>query len=436
MFTIDDYSWLDSPESQMHWQSISRDPSVPASAILKRLRQSLTIPQASLLLEQYELLTASRKKVANPGDWFWTRQLLEQSSDEETASETALDFPAGASVNDICCGAGADSIAMAKRGLHVHASDRSSIACYLTRRNALSQKLKMEVTEESAEQCEIDQSGYVHIDPDRRSDGRRFSNLESLSPAWQTLCKISENCLGMSLKLAPGTRLDSSTKKDQLNRPPESIRFLSKEGSVRQQRWYWGIDRWPRNSITLSLYLNEPAFQRAVLFHSKKLETNNNDHVKHRGWFHESFLESEWQVKRASDSVVVNSLHRYIADYDPSVRAAEISPQFASRYGWQLLSSDSGYITSNDRMVHPMVRWFEVVENLPLDRKQLKAFAKSVKTRTWELKSRGIDLDLDAVRKVLPTDRSSTTQTTILFTKICEQHRAIVCKEVDCSTEA
>ena len=100
MFTIDDYSWLDSPESQMHWQSISRDPSVPASAILKRLRQSLTIPQASLLLEQYELLTASRKKVANPGDWFWTRQLLEQSSDEETASETALDFPAGASVND------------------------------------------------------------------------------------------------------------------------------------------------------------------------------------------------------------------------------------------------------------------------------------------------------------------------------------------------
>ena len=87
-------------------------------------------------------------------------------------------------------------------------------------------------------------------------------------------------------------------------------------------------------------------------------------------------------------------------------------------------------------MVHPMVRWFEVVENLPLDRKQLNAFAKSVKTRTWELKSRGIDLDLDAVRKVLPTDRSSTTQTTILFTKICEQHRAIVCKEVDCSTEA
>jgi hypothetical protein len=221
MFTIDDYSWLDSPESQMHWQSISRDPSVPASAILKRLRQSLTIPQASLLLEQYELLTASRKKVANPGDWFWTRQLLEQSSDEETALETAMDFPAGALVNDICCGAGADSIAMAKRGLHVHASDRSSIACYLTRRNALSHKLKMEVTEESAEQCEIDQSGYVHIDPDRRSDGRRFSNLESLSPAWQTLCKISENCLGMSLKLAPGTRLDSSTEKDQLNRPPE-----------------------------------------------------------------------------------------------------------------------------------------------------------------------------------------------------------------------
>jgi hypothetical protein len=40
------------------------------------------------------------------------------------------------------------------------------------------------------------------------------------------------------------------------------------------------------------------------------------------------------------------------------------------------------------------------------------------------------------VRKVLPTDRSSTTQTTILFTKIGEQHRAIVCKEVDCLTEA
>lgn len=430
MFTVHDYSWLDSPESQRHWQAMAQDPSVPASVILKQLRHSLTIPQASLLLEQYELLNASRKKVANPVDWFWTRQLLEQSSDEETASEAAMDFPGEALVHDICCGAGADSIAIARRGISVSASDRSSIACYLTRRNALSHKLNIDVTEASAEECEIDPSGYVHIDPDRRSDGRRFSNLESLSPSWEAVRKISENCLGMSLKLAPGMRLDSSTKA-QMDRPPESIRFLSKEGSVRQQRWYWGIERWPRNSITLSLYLNEPAFQRAVHFHSKKLATNSLDPVKHRGWFHESFLESECQVRRVGSSVVVNALHHYIADYDPSVRAAELSPQFASRYGWQLLSSNSGYITSKDRMVHPMVRWFEVIENLPLDRRQLKAFAKNVKTRSWELKSRGIDLDLEQVRKGLPTDRSSTTQTTILFTKIGEQHRAIVCKEVD-----
>jgi hypothetical protein len=74
-----------------------------------------------------------------------------------------------------------------------------------------------------------------------------------------------------------------------------------------------------------------------------------------------------------------------------------------------------------------MVRWFRLLHELPLDRRQIKSFAKTLDTKTWELKSRGVDLDLDEIRKMLPTSSTSSEARTILFTRIGGRHRALIC---------
>jgi THUMP domain-like len=428
MFDVEDYRWLSTTEAQRIWQSLSVEPTTKLDALLKRLRLHLPTNHASLLAEQFELLALAKKKVAKHQLWFWTRQLLEQSSDFETAAETSLDFQAGNRVWDICCGAGADSVALANRGLIVQAVDRCPIACELTRHNSRSHGLAICVFDLAAEQTEVDSESYVHIDPDRRADGTRSSSLDRLSPGWDTIVRLLGRCRGMSLKLAPGTRVDLNGLAQRVERPPESVRFLAKDGSVRQQRWYWGLERWPEGSVTASMHLNAPSTRRAELFAAGYSNENAHNSSTSYGWFHETFLDSD--IHSMNSSELVNAPNEYVADYDPSLRAAELSSSFAKRYGWQLLDSSSGYLTSNEASVHPMVRWFRVEEVLPLDNKRIKSFAREANVRTWELKSRGIDVDLNALRKVLPTEKKSDTNMTILCTKLGNHHRAIFCKEL------
>lgn len=427
MHSVDDYRWLDSPEGQRYWFEVSREPNSNPSLVLKKLRNSLSPSQSSSLMEQLELLGLSSRKVSNPLDWFWTKQLLEQASDEQTALETAADFARGTEVIDICCGAGADSIAMSRNGLNVHAIDRCPVACYLTQRNSQRNQVIVNVLEQNAEDAPVTSQSYIHIDPDRRADGNRAVSFDRLSPTWSTISRMLDGCAGMSLKLAPGLRIEWQDMPRQIDHPPEAIRYISKDGSVRQQRWYWGLQRWPKNSITTSMHLNHPAAERATEFLRNSANTTANTRcVGH--WFHETFLQST--MVRHHDDLFADAVHEFVADYDPSIRAAELAPSFAARYGWQLIDTESGYLTSVEPMTHPMVRWYQVVSNMSFDRKHLKAFSKQHAVRSWELKSRGVDVNLDDLRKSLVVDRSSNESMSILLTQFQGSYRALVCKEL------
>ena len=404
MYSTEDYRWLITPEATRFWDSIVDLHNSQSSHILQRARSSFSLSQASLMMEQFALLSVSRKKVVDPTKWFWTRQLIEQASDESTACETAADFSAKSSVLDVCCGAGSDSIALASRDFQVTAYDRCPIACELTRHNAEANGVKLLVVESAAEEIKIDKNDYINVDPDRRAEGRKVTNLEWLSPPIATLQSLLENSRGMSLKLSPGLRIDpSSLNENRL--VPDAIRYLSKDHAVKQQRWYWGIDRWPSNSVVVSV---------------------NSKSTEHQ-WVHEIFLRDDNLLN--SQDVITNDLPEFIGDYDPAIRAAEMGHRFAARYGWGLIDTSSGYLVSTKPTPHPMVRWFRLMHDLPMDRKQIKILARSLKPKAWELKSRGVEVDLDVMRKILTTDSDSSQSLTILFTKTGKSHRALICCE-------
>lgn len=395
-----DFDWINSSAGKAAWTALLHDQ--PAPPFDSRWDKTTAKRRIEFLRLQRSFQASAKEKFPDPQDWFWTRKLLEQSSDHWCAEESARDIPAGVVVMDLCCGAGADAIALARRSIQVIACDIDATALQLATLNAAKHQVELDLRLQPAETLEIPNDAWIHIDPDRRSGGARATYQHAFAPAWDDVQRMLGQCRGMSVKVAPGTRFEGEDF-------PPVIRFLSRQRSVRQQRWLWNTDRWPSGSIVVSAMGPD-------------------------AWCHEVFLRKETETTAPRYDIhgreLDSRLDRFLGDYDPGVRAAGLSTQFAGRLGCNLLF-ENGYLTGPDPIEHPMVRWFEVLEVMSLDRKKLAAYSRSKHARSWELKSRGLEIDLDLLRKSLRVDPSSDSSLTLLCTKIQGKNRAVVAREVN-----
>jgi hypothetical protein len=127
-----------------------------------------------------------------------------------------------------------------------------------------------------------------------------------------------------------------------------------------------------------------------------------------------------------SRDAIQDSISDFIADYEPAIRAANCSLAMAQRLGCQMLHQEGGYFLRSQPTEHPMLRWFRVLEVLPLDRKKLIAYCRKFPARDWELKSRGVEINLQELRRSIPTSSDEERSRTILFAKVENRHRAII----------
>jgi SAM-dependent methyltransferase len=383
MFSVDDYRWLGTQQAEASWEELL------AGGLSRALPRQLK----ELLQDQLFLCRMAKAKFPDPTRWYWTRTLLQQASDSWCAAETAKDFGVGARVVDICCGAGADSLALSERGCDISAIDQSEIACALTSINAQRHGLQMRTIVSPAEDLSVSNDSYVHVDPDRRASGHRVSAVQGFQPSWELIHQWKEKVRGISIKLAPATGVIEQSD------APETIRFLSRDRSVRQQRWLWGLDRWPRESVVVSV-----------------LHQNQ--------WVHEVF---EQNMATCDDHGVDEGMvQRFVADYDPVIRAARVSDPFRRRINCGMLDRLGGYLSSDRPVAHPMLRWFRVLEILPFDQKRLRAYAREVSCGQWEIKTRGIKVDVDKLHQQLPIDKSSELRRTLLIGNVAARPKAII----------
>lgn len=398
MLQESDYEWLASEQAIALWKmmhSTGHGLEVLAGELVHRVDKKRC---ETLLKEQWELSHVAKTKFPDHLQWFWTRTLLEQASDAWCAEETAKDFPSHSNIVDVCSGAGADTLALAACGHVVRAIDQSPISVALLNANAKLHGQGVEARCESAETLQLQSPEYLHIDPDRRTTGKRITAIEGLQPIWAVVRSLIASSKGASIKVAPATDWN------ELEDAPDVVRFLSRDRSVRQQRWLWRLDRWPDRSIVVSA-------------HS-------------RGeWVHEVFQQGD-QNALLEGPCCAKEPGIYVADYDPAIRAARVSAVFASRIGCKMLDSAGGYFTADHCVPHGMVRWFRVLNVLSMDSKKLRAYARSANVGTWELKSRGVTIDLDKVRRELQTTPSSSRSCTLLFSKISGRPRVIATEPV------
>lgn len=446
MIGADEYQWLASVEATEAWSFLWSNAHAPSKKPAKLPPQFSRLNRAQQLLLEEQIafaLGGAKRKVVAPERWRWTQQLLEQASDEWTAMETANDFPVGSPIYDVCCGAGVDAVALSRRMQHADNStpsilstvpftdwvipvDASPIACSLTAFNSQNQGFRLRPIESKFEDIPLNFDAWIHMDPDRRADGQRHVQLHQMQPSWDSIASALRRCKGASIKVAPGFQTAQGFEWGECG-PPDARRWLSRDGSVRQQRLYWRLPRWGTGQRIVSVQRND-----GFWIHEQFSEQEISSRVDYSSrtssqWPTESYAQASTQI--IDEDFASLELGSYIADQDPVLRAAHCSSALARRVGARILGNEFGYFHANSILQHPMLRWFRIHEILPLDRKKLKAYTRSASIKRWELKSRNIDIDLVKLQRELITSESSSEVRWLLLTKIGSKHVAIAAEE-------
>jgi hypothetical protein len=362
--------------------------------------------QRAMLEEQRKLQERARKKVAHPHQWLWTASLLEQSSDQWTAEMVADAVPRGVDCIDLCCGVGVDAVAWARgRSRDLVAVDQDPGAAMLTKFHAQLQGAPIVVRLGAAERFEALTNHWVHVDPDRRQDGKRHSRADQMSPTMDQLVSLRDHSAGGSIKLAPATVIPDGW------RDSTGSHWISLDRSVRQQRLWWGSERYPVGTKTLS--------------RGRWMQRGASDSLQVQ-WIHLQIPSAGCGPDPLRDAGQLNHFPRFMGDCDPVVRASDSTKELAGHLGVSILGDRNGYLMTDRPVTTSWVDWFEIEEVMPWDRKRVRRWLRERGIGRLEIKTRGVKEPVEVLRVQLAL--SGDREATLLLTQVNRRVLAVLAR--------
>jgi hypothetical protein len=389
---FDDYRWLVS-DAAVPWLARAANElagSAATPAMLARLRRELSVARAHLIVEQIELRERARDKFSLAGQMFFSRKGLEQATDEQIAAVKAVRFPAGAPSADLCCGIGGDLIALTRRA-PTCGIERDPFVAMLAEANLRANAGQAAVRSADASTFAVGDFAAWHIDPDRRPAGKRTTKIDLYEPSLESLDRLLAINLSAAIKLAPAA--------DAPKRWRESAElcWLGSRRECRQQvAWFGSLARHPgRHSATV---------------------------VDARG--------GEWMIVGSPEDPipVAQKLGRYLYEPHAAVLAAKLTGALSKRAALSAISAGIAYLTDERLIDEPALAAFEIVDLLPLDQKQLKAYCREHRLGRLEVKKRGVVIDPERLRKQVVSQGEESA--TLFVTPIRGQVRTIVARRV------
>lgn len=411
-----DFDWLVGSEAQAWLQRVASEPTI-TPRLLQRLRRDLSTERARLVVEQVELRRRARDKFQLADHLFFTRRALEQATDDVLAQVKASRFPAGTLVVDVCCGIGGDLMALAERG-PVRGVDRDPVVVTLARANLAARQqhagsfepaampaatttdrasgsslsgnrasgnraaaVDSTVVVGDAEAIEWQASWAWHVDPDRRSEGGRTTQVEWFQPPRDCLESwISAGRAG-GVKVAPATEWSGGSRGDtpvtRLTHPPDLISTAAPgpallEGIERE--WLGSRGECRQQMIWTGAAALHPGLRTVA--------------VADRGGETRRLVE-----RRESPPARASSLGEYLVEAHPAVLAARLTGSLALELGLREFPSVHGYLSADRVLTDPLVSCYQVVELLPFDRRLVKQWLRVRSAGTVTVKKRGVEVN-------------------------------------------
>ncbi len=366
----DDIRWLVGPEGSGLLAELSRQAGSLA-ALAERLKRRFSPERVHLALAQIELRRRAAGKFPDAQRMFFLPETIQQATDFYVARYKARLFPAGEPVAEICCGIGGDLLGLAARGpvTAVDLSDAALVVAEANVRRLLPEKnaRDCQFCAEDARQSRVDRFTAWHIDPDRRAGGRRTTRLENDQPGPATidrLLRVSQRC--------------------------DQTCSGNRNALERWQREATGVDRARPRVPPAGGVVRRSGRQAGA--------PPSNDLAEPAGPFHDRRDSREEANLR---SPVVDRLGRYVFDPDSAVIAAGLTGQLARQHALAAIHPAASYLTGDDPIDEACLQCFEVTDELPFDRKRLRALVRGRGIGRLEIKVRGVEGNPDQIRREL-----------------------------------
>jgi hypothetical protein len=392
-----DYEWLTGPNAAS-WLAETAASSEPLHTLIARLRRGLSSPRAHLVVELVELRRRAAAKFAAADRMFFTPRLLEQATDEWIAAHKAARFSLFPRIADLCSGIGGDLLALAGHG-SVLGVDRDPIAILLASANLRTVLLTVASNRITFETGDVEsfRSETVtawHLDPDRRSGGRRTSSPLAGSPGPAAIERLLSSCPHAAIKFAPAARVppDWETRSE--------LEWISRGGECRQLvAWLGDLARAPGQRTATVVRLSGDG-----------IDSTSITGLPNRPY------------------PVVPALDRFVFDVDPAVLVAHLKGELAAKFELSALSRGATYLTGPQSIHNAMLDCFEVQGLFPLRIRDIGAHLRQRKVGQIEIKKRGLDIDPQKLRRRLSPRGDEAA--TLLITPIAGRPAVILARRI------
>ncbi len=351
----------------------------------KQLRSRFPDDAVRLALTVADLRKRAAKKFPFAGRMWFDRDRLEQATPWAVASHKAQRFHGD--VWDYCCGAGADSIALAAR-CSVTAVDVDPIACLLTELNvrALAVSDHVAILERSVEEL-TDRSGLLHVDPDRRAGAsKRAVRVEDYVPSLESLRNYVATFRGGAIKLSPASNFGG--KFDDVE-----VELVSVSGEAKEATIWFGE-------------LAEPNLWRATVLPEG----------------------ASISGEPLAAEPTLAPLATFVFDPDPAVVRAGLIDQLCADIGLSRLDDAEEYLTAEEPIETPFAKPFRVLSDLANNDRVIKNALRDLRCGRLEIKARRLPIDVERLHRSMPTDGDRPL--VLMFARVAGKARAIIAERV------
>jgi hypothetical protein len=333
----------------------------PTPAQIARLKHEVGDQVAGQLLVTAGLQAKARAKLGD-GIWWVTEKSLQQATPWQVARVKA-DWFGDQPVYDLCCGIGGDSIPLGRRGPLV-GIDADPELISLAAANAKAAHVDAGFVCADVRQYPLSSSAAIHMDPDRRRDGRRTSQPDQYQPCWTEVLALIRNAPGAIVKLAPAAKVELAGL-GLTHRV-----WISLNGSVREQSLLCG---------NMSAPLAASVSSRSAV-------------VLRRDGAAASYLPQCDTTAAAQESQMPL---QFMIDPDAAIRAAGLTAAFANQYQLSTLGGPAGFLTGS--AAHAVPDGLAIAEPViwvgASDDRNLRRELRRRNCYPQRIKKRGVDLD-------------------------------------------
>ncbi len=364
-------------------------------AVAARLREQLGPERARAALETTLLRQRAARKFSRAAAMVFTRDGLEQATAEPIAAHRAARFAAAgvATVADLGCGIGGDTLALAGAGAGVIAIDRDPLRLLMTAANAAAYGVAERVALAQADLLTLPPARVeaFFFDPARRSGGgphaapsRRLRAVADYQPPLSLIDGWRRAVPRGAVKVGPGIGDDETPAGVE-------VEIVSLAGEVKEAVLWYGELR--------------TAARRATLMPGGHTLSGEADVV-------------------GAGVVPAVAPRAYLYEPDGAVIRAHLVGLLANQLDAALLDPHIAYLTADTARPTPFARLFAIDDALPFQLKRLRAALRARNIGRVTIKKRGSPLEPEALRQALRL--RGPNEAVIFLTQVMGRHTVLI----------